>query len=89
LLNYTTVITGAIPALFGGSIVIEVIFNIPGIGRLMLESIGAGDWPVIFAIILIISLTTIIGYLIGDILLMQLYPQTAERVGRDHRADVS
>ncbi|MEL6389204.1 MAG: ABC transporter permease subunit [Bacteroidota bacterium] len=89
LLNYTTVITGAIPALFGGSIVIEVIFNIPGIGRLMLESIGAGDWPVIFAIILIISLTTIIGYLIGDILLMQLYPQTAERVGRHHRADAS
>lgn len=80
LLPFTTLMTGAIPALFTGSIIVEVIFNIPGIGRLMLESVNNGDWPVILTILIVISIATIVGYLIGDIILVKLYPKTASNI---------
>ncbi len=75
-LPYLTILTGSIPAIFTGSVIIEVIFNIPGIGRLMLDSITYSDWPVVFSILVVISITTIIGYLIGDLLLMKLFPKS-------------
>jgi len=70
LIPYTTILTGAIPVMFTGSVIIEYIFNIP--------SIRAQDWPVVYSIVIIISIATIIGYLIGDILLMKLYPKTGQ-----------
>jgi len=76
LLPFTTLMTGAIPTLFTGSVVVEVIFNIPGIGRLMLESVNNSDWPVAMSILIIVSIATILGYLFGDLLLVKLYPRT-------------
>lgn len=57
-----------IPALFGGSIVIEVLFNIPGMGRLMLQSILIQDWVIVFNILLLIGAFTILGKLLADLL---------------------
>lgn len=57
-----------IPALFGGSIVIEVLFNIPGMGRLMLQSILIQDWVIVFNILLLIGVFTILGKLLADLL---------------------
>lgn len=68
LLPMITIFVGAIPATLGGSVVIEVIFNIPGLGRLLYNSIGIGDWNVIFCILLVIGTITAIAYLIGDLL---------------------
>lgn len=68
LLPLITIIVGVIPASLAGSLVIEVIFNIPGIGRLMYDSIFGNDWYVIFSIVMFIGIFTMIFYLIGDIL---------------------
>lgn len=78
LVPYITILSGAIPFIFTGSVIIEVIFMIPGIGRLMLSSMSLGDWPVVFTIVIVIALATMIGYIIGDVLLMKLYPKTRE-----------
>ena len=75
LVPYITVLTGAIPNIFAGSVIIEVIFNIPGMGRLLFRSIQELDWPVVFTIILISAIITSLGYLIGDLLLAKLYPK--------------
>lgn len=76
LIPYITILTGAIPFIFTGSVIIEVIFNIPGVGRLLLYSVQHEDWPVVYTIVVLISVITILGYLIGDLLLGKLYPKT-------------
>ena len=76
LVSYITILTGAIPFIFTGSVIIEVIFNIPGVGRLLLYSVQFQDWSVVYTIVVMISIVTIVGYLIGDILLAKLYPKT-------------
>jgi len=75
LLPLLTILVGAIPATLGGSVVLEVIFNIPGVGRLLYNSIGAADWNVVFCILMVTGLITIISYLIGDILYAYFNPK--------------
>jgi len=80
LLPLITIIVGIIPASFAGSLVLEVIFNIPGIGRLMYDSILGGDWYVMFSIVMLVGIVTIISYLIGDLLYSLVNPKI--RFGR-------
>jgi peptide/nickel transport system permease protein len=63
-----TLLATLLPVLIGGSVVIEVIFGIPGMGRLGFEAILLRDYNVIMCILLISSLLTLIGMLISDIL---------------------
>ena len=56
-----------IPAFLGGSVVVEYVFNIPGLGRLVFESILARDWPVVLGVVLLSGLATIIGYVVMDV----------------------
>ncbi len=55
-----------VPRLFAGSVIIETIFNIPGMGRLIYEAILRQDWPVAFAGVMIAAVLTIAGYLLAD-----------------------
>lgn len=75
LLPLITIIVGVIPASMAGSLVLEVIFNIPGIGRLMYDSIFGNDWYVIFSIVMLVGTVTIISYLVGDILYSYTNPK--------------
>jgi len=75
LLPILTIIIASIPAAIAGALVIEVIFNIPGMGRLLFTSIYADDWNTILAILVIISLSTMLIYLIGDVLYQKLDPR--------------
>lgn len=75
LLPLITIFVGAIPATIGGSVVLEVIFNIPGMGRLLINSIGVADWNVVFCILMLTGLITIVSYLIGDILYAYFNPK--------------
>lgn len=75
MISYITLMTGGIASLLTGSVVIEVIFNIPGLGRLLLDSIAFNDWPVIFLILIMVGITTILGYLISDLILGYKYPK--------------
>lgn len=70
-----TLFAGVIPGALGSSLIIEVIFNIPGIGRLMFESIKAADWAIVFPIIMIVSILTVIVFLAADILIAWLNPK--------------
>jgi peptide/nickel transport system permease protein len=62
-----TILGTLLPVLFGGSIVVESIFQIQGIGLYMLEAISNKDYAVIMAVLLISAVMTLIGLLISDI----------------------
>lgn len=75
LIPLITIIIGAIPGAFAGSLVIEVLFNIPGMGRLMFQAIQLDDWTMISALLFIVASATVIFYLIGDILYTWFNPK--------------
>jgi len=75
LFPISTILIGAIPAAMSGSLVIEIIFNIPGMGRLLFNAIFNDDWNTISAIIIFVSMITMIFYLIGDIVYAKLNPK--------------
>ena len=58
-----------IPALISGTVLIEILFNIPGMGRLTYQSIVLQDWPIVFHVLIMTALFTILGKLISDILI--------------------
>jgi len=63
----------------GGAVMVEYIFNRPGLGRLMVESIYMRDYPVIQVLILILATSVILGNLTGDILLSSVNPKIRYR----------
>lgn len=63
-----TMIASILPAVVGGSIIIERIFNIPGIGWLTIESIYTKNWPIVYALLLMTAVLTIAGILFSDLL---------------------
>ena len=56
-----------LPALFGGSVIIENIFTIPGMGQLGFDAILSRDYPVVMAISTIAAFLTLVGLLISDL----------------------
>lgn len=68
LLPLITVAAFIVPGMLGGSIVIEVIFGIPGMGKLMIESIEFKDQEVVMAVTLIGGVLTLVAYLIADVM---------------------
>jgi len=67
LLPIITILGLSIPGLISGSVILETIFSIPGIGRLMVESVFARDYNVIMAGLVISALLTLLGNLMADI----------------------
>ncbi len=82
LLPYITIMTAALPATFTGSLVIEVIFNIPGMGKLMFDSIRNLDWPVTFSILVLVGVVTVLAYLLADLLYVVFYPHMTKELIR-------
>ena len=62
-----TLLGGLLPALVGGSVVIEVIFDIPGMGRFLFESIGLRDYNAVMAVLLTSAVLTQVGILLSDL----------------------
>ena len=75
LLPFITQLAGSFSTAIAGFLVIEVIFNIPGVGRLMYDSIREADWNVVFSIVMLVALATAISYLIGDIIYTLVNPK--------------
>lgn len=67
LIPIVTLVASILPAMIGGSVIIESIFSIPGIGQLGFESILSRDYPVIMAIATITAFLTLIGILLSDL----------------------
>lgn len=70
-----TSISSAIPSAIGGSLIIEIIFNIPGLGRLLYTSIVNYDWPVAFSLVMFIALITIISFFVAEVLYRKADPR--------------
>ena len=68
LLPLITMIANVLPALIAGSVVIEVIFSIPGMGNSVFLAIQKQDYPMVFTVVMMSSLLTMIGYLLADII---------------------
>ena len=68
LLPVITLFASIFPMVISGSIVLEHIFNIPGMGQLTYEALFAKNYPVIFAVLMISAFLTLFGNLIADIL---------------------
>jgi peptide/nickel transport system permease protein len=64
-----------IPRLVGGSLLIEEIFNIPGLGSLLFDAILARDLPVVLALTLLSGLATLIGTTLSDVLIVWFDPR--------------
>ena len=75
LIPIITILAGILPAMIGGSVIIESIFSIPGIGQLGFESVLSRDYPVIMAIATISAILTLIGILIADLLYVLVDPR--------------
>lgn len=60
--------------LLGGSIVVEVVFNWPGVGRLLVDAVEMRDYPVIQALVLMFSLEFILINLVVDVLYAVINP---------------
>ncbi len=68
LLPMITLLGFALPSLFAGALYTEMIFNYPGLGLLFWYSALHRDYPVIFALTLIIGILTVLGNLTADLL---------------------
>ncbi len=79
LIPVVTLVALQMPAVFGGAIVTEQIFRIPGIGSLLISAILANDTPVIMAVTFVFACLVIIFNLVADILYGWLDPRIAYR----------
>ena len=67
LIPILTLLGTLLPAMIGGSVIIEQIFSIPGMGRLGFEAILSRDYPLIMGVLSITAFLTLIGILLSDI----------------------
>jgi peptide/nickel transport system permease protein len=75
LIPVVTLVALQIPTLFGGAIITEQIFRVPGIGSLLITSILANDTPVIMAITFVTSCLVVLANLAADLLYAWLDPR--------------
>ena len=79
LIPVVTLVALQMPAVFGGAIITEQIFRVPGIGSLLISSILANDTPVIMAVTFVFACLVILFNLIADLLYGWLDPRIAYR----------
>lgn len=79
MIPVVTLIALQIPAVFGGAIVTEQIFRIPGIGSLLISSILANDTPVVMAVTFVFACLVVLFNLIADVLYGWLDPRISFR----------
>ncbi|MER3446843.1 MAG: diguanylate cyclase [Candidatus Dadabacteria bacterium] len=75
LIPIVTIIASILPAAIGGSVIIESIFSIPGIGKLGFDAVLSRDYPVIMAIATISAFLTLAGILISDLVYVLVDPR--------------
>jgi peptide/nickel transport system permease protein len=79
LIPVVTLVALSMPIVFGGAIVTEQIFRVPGIGSLLISAILANDTPVIMAVTFVFSCLVILFNLIADLLYGWLDPRISYR----------
>ena len=75
LLPIITVFAAIFPMSIGGSVIIEVIFSIPGMGLEIFNAVLNYDYPMIITFFTLVGFLTMIGYLVSDILYALVDPR--------------
>jgi peptide/nickel transport system permease protein len=68
-----------LPVVIGGSVILEQIFSLPGIGRLLIEAINRRDYPVISGINLVLASFILLINLVVDLAYAYLDPRIQYR----------
>jgi peptide/nickel transport system permease protein len=77
LIPQVTILASILPGLIGGSVIVETIFSIPGLGQLGYESVLARDYPTVMALFTVSAVLTLIGILVSDLILSVVDPRIA------------
>ncbi len=75
LIPLVTMLAGTLPSLFGGAMITETVFDIPGIGNIAYQAQLAGDIPFIMGYNMFIAFLTVIGILLTDIMYAVVDPR--------------
>jgi peptide/nickel transport system permease protein len=75
LIPLVTLIGLTLPTILSGSVILEQIFNWPGMGRLFLESISERDYPTVMGLTLMFSVLTLMGQLLSDVMYAVVDPR--------------
>ena len=67
LFSFVTVVGLNTGALIGGSIVVETVFRVPGLGSSLVEAVLRNDFPVVLAIVMIVATTFVVINLLVDV----------------------
>ncbi|MDP1963561.1 MAG: ABC transporter permease, partial [Reyranella sp.] len=79
LIPVVTLVALQLPIVFGGAIVTEQIFRVPGIGSLLIASMLANDTPVVMAVTFVIACLVVFFNLLADIIYGWLDPRISYR----------
>jgi len=85
LLPIVTVLGLSLPGLIGGSVIVESIFAIPGMGQLMVQAVFERDYPVIMGNLVIVATLTLLANLIADLTYSLVDPRIRVAARRSRR----
>ena len=63
-----TILSLVLSDILGGSLIVEQVFNLPGLGRLLLSAIARRDFPLLSGMVFYLALITVVLYFAADIL---------------------
>ena len=75
MIPLVTSLSGTLPSLFGGAMITETVFAIPGIGYMALRATQQGDIPFIMGYNMFLAILTVLGMLISDLMYMVVDPR--------------
>jgi peptide/nickel transport system permease protein len=75
MIPVVTVVGMQFGLILGGAVLTETIFNMPGLGRLLVEAVNRRDYPIIQGVILVTSLTFVLANLVVDIIYVIIDPR--------------
>jgi peptide/nickel transport system permease protein len=67
LIPVVTIVGGQLAVMIGGDVIIEQIFNLPGLGRLMLDSISHRNYTVVSGVLMVFALAMVLINLLVDL----------------------
>ena len=79
LIPVATVVGASLPVLVGGAVIIEQLFSLPGMGRLMLEALHQRDYTLVTGINLVVAIAVVVANLVVDISYAWLDPRVRYR----------
>lgn len=83
LMPVITILGLSVPSMIGGSIIVESIFSLPGLGQLFYQSVLARDYPLVMGNLVLVSVLTLAGNLLADLGYALADPRIRLGAGRD------